>query len=591
MAENTSFPPDICQHVFQGIDIPLTYLRDKNIRQILEEDRENLSQLLQKTLPNKPCRILYIGCIPGKTAHSLALNGHEVIALGLCQEQTDYARQNHQQDNLSLVKSDFLEFVRQKKHEHSSFDVLLFHDSLQYLNPLEEIFSKARLLLKEKGRIIVCDEFILDSSLKKIIPVHLRKDLTASIFENGFYIKKQLDLGEKVLQGLDSLISHLESYNNMQAASGDQKVLRLTQQLLDDWKRKREWHLNRQVEYVLLNLIIGDIYIRAYAEGDEKDILPIFNKVFSTDRSMAHWLWKYRDNPYDRTRIALAVDREENIAAHYGGYPVRFFSRWPGFESFLACQAGDTFTSPEFRNIGLGPTSILSRTTFYYFDRFLQDNFAFAYGFNTGNIRKFGERYLGYIYGEEVPYLVLYRSESKASTWCFMKRKIFQGIRIHRIFEPGKELDDFFHRVKNQYDLLACRDSEYLKWRYFDAPDNDYYFFTSHVRSGMAGWAVFKKQKDTLILGDCLFDRKYTDIPPALFEHVFSCFPDSRRVTTWCSPYPKWWMNCLLDCGFVREEEPNGLAPCYKVFISGFPVRSFQIGQFLYYTMGDSDLF
>jgi len=591
MTEKSAFPPDIYPRIFQDIDAYTGYQPDNNISQPLEAARDKLIQLLLKTIRNEPCRVLYIGCGTGKAAYSLAQRRHEVVVLGKSQENIDHARQNYRQNNLSFMKSDFLEFVRNNEHERASFDILLFHDSLQYPSSLKEIFAKARKVLKEKGRIIICDELALDSSLKEQIPVHLRKDLTTSVFENGFYIKKQIELGEIVSRTLDSIMPFLEPYRDSQGDSPDQEDHKKTQKKLTDWKQRREWYQNERVNYFLLHLIMGDIYIRPYAEGDEKDILPIFNKVFSTDRSMAHWLWKYRDNPYDRTRIALAVDREENIAAHYGGYPVRFFSRWPGFESFLACQAGDTFTSPEFRNIGLGPTSILSRTTFYYFDRFLQDNFAFAYGFNTGNIRKFGERYLGYIYGEEVPYLVLYRTESKASTWCFMKRKIFQGIRIHRIFEPGKELDDFFHRVKNQYDLLACRDSEYLKWRYFDAPDNDYYFFTSHVRSGMAGWAVFKKQKDTLILGDCLFDRKYTDIPPALFEHVFSCFPDSRRVTTWCSPYPEWWMNCLLDCGFVREEEPNGLAPCYKVFISGFPVRSFQIGQFLYYTMGDSDLF
>ena len=74
-----------------------------------------------------------------------------------------------------------------------------------------------------------------------------------------------------------------------------------------------------------------------------------------------------------------------------------------------------------------------------------------------------------------------------------------------------------------------------------------------------------------------------------LAESVHRFFHGIRRIEGWFAPVPEWWTACLQTHGFRQTEEPQQLAPCFKIFDDTFSGQYF--ADHLYYTMGDSDLF
>ena len=331
------------------------------------------------------------------------------------------------------------------------------------------------------------------------------------------------------------------------------------------------------------------VFMRAYDHGDEENILPMFNTVFNSNRTMDHWYWKFRDNPFGRYNIAVATTEDGVLAAHYCGYPVPFHSSVGNQKEFLSFQIGDTMTNPRFRTLGLGTTSVLSQVTKYFYHRFCRDIVPLNYGFNTDNIRKFGERFLGYVYTSHVHYHVMDLNEKKLGALSRVKRFLL-GFTFEKVSSCPREYDLFFDRVCNDYGMLVKRTASYLQWRYLDCPDKVHNVFAVRRFRKLVGWSVFSRKDDVLEWGDALFDKKYLYIVGSMLSYLHrQFFPEISQIRGWFSPAPEWWTNALRDAGFEVTREPNNLAPGFRIFDDDFS-REFLEHHF-YYSMGDSDLF
>jgi hypothetical protein len=247
-------------------------------------------------------------------------------------------------------------------------------------------------------------------------------------------------------------------------------------------------------------------------------------------------------------------------------------------------------TNPEFRHLGRGKTSVLSRLFSYFYPKFCEGVVPCIYGYNTATIRKLGERYLGYEYTSPVSLYVL-DLEHKLVPSPGRLRKFFSGLSIDRVTGIGADFDHFFDRVADNYHSLVKRSAIYLQWRYLDCPDTEYSFFAARRWGKLVGWAVFKAQGESLIWGDALFDRSFAAVAaPLLLEQARKTYcGKSIRIEAWFSPSPSWWTGILKELGFVVEPEPNQLAPAYTIFDRCFSVDFFENNH--YYTMGDGDLF
>lgn len=328
-----------------------------------------------------------------------------------------------------------------------------------------------------------------------------------------------------------------------------------------------------------------DFIVRAFEAGDEIDILTMFKPSFHVERSEAHWRWKFEDQPFGSHLITVARAPSGELAAHYAGYPVIFESfetegRRPKSRTFVGLQIGDTMTLPKFRTVGRGPTSLLGRAVRHFFAAYCEDQVAFNFGFNTGNIQKFSRRFVRAELVEKLGYWVRPEGVPPESSRTY---------RVERVEETGPAWDRFFRKVGPSYGLLVRRDSRWLRWRYLDCPDEPPFLVLAARRWGrLVGWSVFRRHKDSLRWCDALFDQRHVEASWALLRAAVEApeMQGIQGIEAWFPTRPEWWRRQLIALGFEPAEQPDNLA----VMTVPFEMDSGTLLKDWYYTMGDGDL-
>jgi hypothetical protein len=325
--------------------------------------------------------------------------------------------------------------------------------------------------------------------------------------------------------------------------------------------------------------------IRPFQPGDEEAILDLFARSFPhAPRTLEHFEWKYRRNPFGNDRISLCFE-DGRLVGHYAGYCVPYVDEGV---PLLTYQIGDTMTEPAVRHVGRGPSSVLGRTALHFYATFCEGRIAFNYGFNVANIQRFSLRFLRSDRVEPVSYRVrdLVRRPIKP---IFRPERFLRGYHLELVREPGPELDDFFARVAPAYGFLVRRDAAYLRWRYFEAPDPPPYFVVAIRKWGkLAGWSAFRIVGDRLRWGDALFDPRHVDALEVLLRHVVPSYP-VKVLEGWFSPRPAWMSAALEEMGMEQHPEPQDLSLMCVPFVKADVVA--RIRERLYTTWGDSDLF
>jgi hypothetical protein len=331
------------------------------------------------------------------------------------------------------------------------------------------------------------------------------------------------------------------------------------------------------------------VQITSYHQGDENQIVALFEEVFQTQRSLAHWSWKYRDDPYGSHRISLAwLNRK--LVAHYGGYPLPFhLGNCEDLGTALVYHAGDKMTSPAVRGMGFGKTSILVKTCEHFKTCHCRGKIAFYYGVVTGHSERMGKLFLDYRPVAPVVHWIRdVDGRYRPGTWS----RIWGPWRVKAVRRLPDDIDGFLKKVGQAYGTLVWRTSSYLQWRYLERPDLHYYFLVLRHKRKLEAWAVFRRQGQDLLWGDAL-------ISPGLNEQGLSFLLSNAvriagghenisRIVAWF-PDRNFWLTALLkNTGFRPEPEPNGL-----IFVI-IPIdqKSPDVNrQNFHYSWGDTDLF
>ncbi len=454
----------------------------------------------------------------------------------------DFETENLKALGYDVTADNIREFPKARTDAHE-YDVAVLKTPSKSQPLLKRSYSAVRPLLKPTGTLILLAS-ITDGPLYER-ESGISKEMITALYESGFRLKsvKRIETGEENL-GSSMVIARKDK-----------------------------------------------VFLRPYRSGDEDHILPMFQEVFGTDRTMAHWKWKYSRNPFGNHRIALAVTEDGDIAAHFCGYGVPFYSSLEKKKEIISLQGADTMTHPRFRQMGLGTTAVLTRVATYFFNKFCVDRMPFMYGYNTGHIKKFGERFLGYRYLSPIPYHVLDVEAARPGRVLlgrFSRR--LPGITVRRVrqMEPG--FNRLFLRACGDYGFLVKKDADYLKWRYLDCPDGAHQFFAVRCFGRLVGWSVFKTREDVLIWGDALFEKKFAWTVGAMIQRlIHRHFPHITRIEGWFSKTPGWWRETLTKQGFRITGDPHDLAAGI-IFFDETHTRAC-VDKTLYYTMGDSDLF
>ncbi len=563
----------------------------------LDEARERMLALLWRNLPKAPASILILAGSPGLMAHRLSQKGYVAEAISPFESIIGHDKEKYPDIREHLRAEDFSD-MDDADFMGKQYDAILFPESLKFFPSPARAFRMAGSLLNPGGVILVGDEVRHYKSTKNRINACLRTDIVTGIFENSMFISRNREIGKEVIKTCDRIIHRIsKNFQGIAGALASDNASQGLQALADDFRLKKKGLETDEMGYEIFIIKKSPITVRSYIERDEDVILPAFRRIFSTQRSMEHWYWKFRDNSFGAYKIALAMNDDGRLAAQNAMHPVPFYSaahssggspvHFPS--NFIALQSVDTMTDPAFRGVGRGPTSVLSRVTIYFYNKFCIHQVPFTYGFLSGPHKKFGELFLQYQYTTGIPYHVLDLRKSSLKI-SFSEKIACIGYSLEKVTGVHEEFDLFFDRVRDDYGLLIRRNAAWLKWRYLDCPDNIHHVFAVRRFGRLMGWSVFSLRENTLVWGDALFDKRGKNAAPFLLDHVTRFFfPDAVRVIGWFSPTPAWWTSIMGRTGFEVTDEPDHLTPAYTIFDPGCSLELFE--RYRYYTMGDSDLF
>ncbi len=227
----------------------------------------------------------------------------------------------------------------------------------------------------------------------------------------------------------------------------------------------------------------GEITYREYREGDEQEIIGLFNQVFSRNITIRDWNWAFRENPRQEKSIVLAFC-SPRLVGQAASVPLGFIFRG---EPIRVTRPQNVMVHPDFRNRGIF-TELLRRLTGSVRDLHLDLVVTFP---NNNSLPTF-IRKLDYTHVADIPTYVLPSEDMKESaggsgTSC----------RIEEIpdFTPADR--EFILSCLAPYGIYNSRDPGYLAWRYSRGSGKTYHVLRAYHGSRLAGLIVFKLYGET----------------------------------------------------------------------------------------------
>lgn len=312
--------------------------------------------------------------------------------------------------------------------------------------------------------------------------------------------------------------------------------------------------------------------IRSYKPGDEISINCGFNEVFGTDRSIKEWYWKFQPEN-DGSRIMVAIGDGKDVLAHFAATLTDVqidgcvFRCGQSLDIFgLKCQV-----SLQHR--------LFAKTGNKFFEAFgAPDTVPIFYGFPGKRAHRHGRLEIGF--GNSVP------------IWVGMKRVKNRRLILKKPPETGAcDLESavrLWERVSNRYPVSTIRDTNYLKHRYLDRPDNDYTYLQMGSGYETKAWSVVKIEKNTAVWVDLVWDGENEDAIAALDYEIsrLARRAGAKFISMWISGDDKA-KEVLKSIGWEFSEHPSQVLAARSFHPE---INSDDFIKRFYYTMGDSDM-
>ena len=255
-----------------------------------------------------------------------------------------------------------------------------------------------------------------------------------------------------------------------------------------------------------------DIQIRSYQDGDEEGIVQLLDQAFNgwpridlQCSPVDHWRWKYRDGPIKMDTTTVAVSENRVIGVNHA-YAVPVIING---DRIYASFSGDMAVDMKYRGRGLSKKLIEQSTRIR-----AEHDISMIY-FVTRNpflIKSYERDYLGFPFNvallarivdldthlNKVPmknkafiktaYLVA-EAFNKASN-VIRKDADKVSVDLKEISRFNVEHDHFWDNIKQDYDFILDRTSEYLNWRYLDPRAGDFRVVQASDADGLHGFCV-----------------------------------------------------------------------------------------------------
>ncbi len=322
-----------------------------------------------------------------------------------------------------------------------------------------------------------------------------------------------------------------------------------------------------------------DIYsrlkFRPYEDDDQPRIIQLWEKAFSKSMPVSVWRWKFHDNPYGR-QMMTCFCQDEPVALYAGiPYDGNYLGRKVPFTHLM-----DSMTHPEFRGMG-----IFVQT----YEHFLNEyggtkTKAFHYGLPGRYHFQLAKKYMSY---QEFPGGQSYL-KARVSTLSSLKKGYLCNVRKLESFVPV--FDHLQKRLARHFPFAARRDNKFIKWRFFDHPENNYLIYIYRNMLGkIKGYAAVLQQGGRATLSDCYVapERK---IIRTLLNKIGQDLEKRgcADVQTWL-PARHFITGFLLECGFYADSEPTGFTPIWlkKKYCPEYE----DAAKNVFFSMADGDLF
>ena len=311
--------------------------------------------------------------------------------------------------------------------------------------------------------------------------------------------------------------------------------------------------------------------LRPYQPGDEKEIVPLLQKVFkgwpSFDLSctpLDHWQWKYLDPPFE-TQIVVGVYDDRIIGCYH-----RHFPKIKVGNSILTGTIGiDLAVHEDFRKSGV------SNEMIDFLIRRDEEVGPHINHFFTGHpmlVKSYEKRYPRF--PQPVTSLVWIndidldlRMRSADRPWA--KKIGFEGLRLMnalknllRVEPPlygdlriqevsvfDERFDRFRAGIEDDYAFILARPRAYLNWRYADQRGGDYVVKAAESEGRVLGFIVLRsnairKEYPVGYIMDLLTVPERPEVASALVADAVRHFDETgvNLVNFWCcknGPYTR----------------------------------------------------
>ncbi|MFK7741716.1 MAG: hypothetical protein AB8H80_15465 [Planctomycetota bacterium] len=260
------------------------------------------------------------------------------------------------------------------------------------------------------------------------------------------------------------------------------------------------------------------ITIRPYQPGDEATLLAGHNQIFP-ERSLAHWNWKFRDNPTGQIHTMVAAHEQDGVVGAYVTLPAH--AQIEGKRRIIG-QCVDLWVLPQHRRFGPRPGLFVNLALAHYeeWGGKGENQNSFHHGWPIATWR-IGQKYLKYEMVRDWDFL--FREMQPGG---FAPRTVSDELEIVCVERFGEDVDELWADFAGETKLAVIRDQRYLNWRYADAHDASYELCECRERTSgkLRGIAVIAKRDfvvdNTCFLVDWMVPRDDEASTLALVAHA-----------------------------------------------------------------------
>lgn len=282
-----------------------------------------------------------------------------------------------------------------------------------------------------------------------------------------------------------------------------------------------------------------DITIERYRDGDEAEIIELYNEVFGATRDLSVWRWKFVDAPLDSRPFILVAKHDGRIIGQYAclALPLKYRD-----QTAVAVYAVDNMIRRDYRGGIRGvQTQLFARSRKLW----TESDCDLVWGFPSPAAYTVGKRLLEY--DRRIEIVNLYRLLSGRAIarkilniapatmladwvgrwfvrWHLRARtRRTRRVNFRRVEAFDARVDALWQRVRSAYPVAIERTRAYLNWRYATNPEARYDLLQAERGEEVLGLIVARAcpappERVGLIL-DCLAIDD-PEVLPGLVSHA-----------------------------------------------------------------------